>query len=138
MTVLKRRIKGSTSARGHIVSRVRQRGFITGHRVTAKEIREAMAKDTLVDESVGGPINHPRHYNDHPSGVECISVVRWESFNLGNAMKYIWRLRSKGMLKKIEDLKKVEFYIKDEIERLEGIVRDQEEKGITLEGSRPQ
>jgi hypothetical protein len=124
------RARGSISARTHIVSRVKQTGILTGHRVTAKEIREALVKDTLVDESLGGPINHPRHYNDHPSGVECISVVRWESFNLGNAVKYIWRLRSKGLLEKIKDLKKTEFYIKDEIERLEDIAREQEEQGV--------
>lgn len=38
------------------------------------------------------------------------------NFNLGNAIKYIWRCDSKGA--KIEDLEKAMFYIKDEIERL--------------------
>lgn len=78
---------------------------------------------TLVDESIGGPINHPKHYNEHPSGVECISVIRWETLNLGNVMKYIWRLRDKTLLDQIKDLKKAEFYLRDEIERLEGVAR---------------
>jgi hypothetical protein len=27
-------------------------------------------------------VNHPPHYNSHPSGVECIQVVEWCSFNI--------------------------------------------------------
>ena len=61
--------------------------------------------------------NHPDHYNKHPSGVECIDIVEHFNFNLGNAMKYIWRAGLKG--NKVEDLKKAEFCIKREIERLE-------------------
>jgi len=41
------------------------------------------------------------------------------NFNLGNAMKYIWRAGSKDSL--IEDLKKARWYLDDEIKRLEGI-----------------
>ena len=62
-------------------------------------------------------IDHPDHYNKHPSGVECIDIVEHFNFNLGNAMKYIWRAGLKG--NKVEDLKKAEFCIKREIERLE-------------------
>lgn len=36
-------------------------------------------------------INHPAHYNSHPSGVECITVVEHLTFNVGNAVKYLWR-----------------------------------------------
>lgn len=36
-------------------------------------------------------VDHPRHYNQHPSGIECIDVVEHMSFNLGNAVKYLWR-----------------------------------------------
>jgi hypothetical protein len=42
------------------------------------------------------------------------------NFNLGNAMKYIWRAGIKDEAKHIEDLKKAVFYINDEIKRLEG------------------
>jgi len=45
----------------------------------------------MSDEPIGGPVNHPPHYNAHPSGVECVDVVEHMSFNLGNAVKYIWR-----------------------------------------------
>ena len=63
------------------------------------------------------PVNHPQHYTSHPSGVECITVTRHMSFNLGNAMKYIWRADLKG--NSVEDLKKAAFYINDEIKRRE-------------------
>ena len=62
-------------------------------------------------------VNHPSHYCSHPSGVECIEVTELMSFNLGNAIKYIWRADLKG--KQIEDLKKAAFYIEREIRRIE-------------------
>lgn len=61
-------------------------------------------------------VNHPPHYTQHPSGVECIAITRWMNFNLGNAIKYIWRAGLKGDA--IEDLEKAVFYLNDEIERL--------------------
>ena len=64
------------------------------------------------------PINHPTHYTSHPSNVECITVVEWMSFNLGNAVKYIWRAGFKGY--QIEDLQKARWYVDREIKRLGG------------------
>ena len=72
-------------------------------------------------------VNHPVHYNSHPSGIECIEIARHHNFNIGNAIKYLWRagLKSeKGMEdadKQVEDLRKAIFYINDEIERLKMI-----------------
>jgi hypothetical protein len=40
------------------------------------------------------------------------------TFNLGNAIKYLWRKDDKG--KPIEDMKKAIWYIRDEIKRLGG------------------
>jgi len=62
------------------------------------------------------PVNHPKHYVSHPSGIECLTITRHMNFNLGNALKYIWRAGSKG--NEIEDLEKAAFYIADEIARL--------------------
>jgi hypothetical protein len=62
-------------------------------------------------------VNHPPHYTSHPSGVECITVTRHMSFNLGNAVKYVWRADLKGS--SIEDLKKAAWYIADEIAKRE-------------------
>jgi hypothetical protein len=60
-------------------------------------------------------VNHPPHYRAHPSGVECIAVTEHMTFNLGNAVKYIWRADLKGDA--IEDLRKAVWYIQREIER---------------------
>ena len=63
------------------------------------------------------PVNSPRHYNAHPSGVECIVVTEHMNFCIGNAMKYLWRAGLKGDA--LEDLKKARWYIDREITRLE-------------------
>ena len=60
-------------------------------------------------------INHPKHYVNHPSGVECIDITRHMNFNLGNALKYIWRCETKD--DKIDDLKKAIWYLDDEINK---------------------
>lgn len=62
-------------------------------------------------------VNHPAHYNAHPSGVECITVVEHYGFNVGNAMKYLWRAGHKSP-DAIEDLRKAAWYVNREIERL--------------------
>ena len=58
------------------------------------------------------PVNHPKHYTNHPSGIECIQITRHMGFNLGNAMKYIWRADMKNG---VEDLEKAVWYLNDEI-----------------------
>lgn len=63
------------------------------------------------------PVNHPKHYTDHKSGVECIQITRHMGFNLGNALKYIWRCDLKKDA--IEDLRKAVWYLEDEIKKRE-------------------
>ena len=60
-------------------------------------------------------VNHPKHYNGHPSGVECITITEHMGFNLGNAVKYIWRADLKNDA--IEDLEKAAWCINREIKR---------------------
>ena len=60
-------------------------------------------------------VNHPKHYTEHPSGVECITITEHMGFNLGNAIKYIWRADLKSDI--IEDLRKARWYIEREIYR---------------------
>ena len=67
------------------------------------------------------PVNHPSHYTSDPSGVECLEITRWRNFNIGNAIKYLWRAGIKDDQKVIEDLEKAVFYINDEIKRLRGL-----------------
>lgn len=60
-------------------------------------------------------VNSPPHYNNHPSGVECITITEHFNFNVGNVIKYAWRSGDKGNA--IEDLMKAEWYIRREIKR---------------------
>lgn len=61
------------------------------------------------------PVNRPKHYTAHPSGIDCIQITEHMGFCLGNAIKYIWRADLKG--ESIQDLEKAIWYIKREIER---------------------
>ena len=65
------------------------------------------------------PVNHPPHYTNHPSGVECITITEHFNFCVGNAVKYLWRTGLKGDA--VEDLKKAAWYIDREIQRLENL-----------------
>lgn len=60
-------------------------------------------------------VNHPKHYNNHPSDIECIEMIHLMSFNMGNAFKYIFRRDEKNNL--ILDLKKARWYLDDELKR---------------------
>jgi len=60
-------------------------------------------------------VNRPSHYISHPSGVECIQITEHMGFNLGNAIKYIWRADLKADA--IEDLRKAAWYINREIQK---------------------
>lgn len=71
-------------------------------------------------------INHPKHYTSDPSGIECIDITRHRNFNIGNAIKYLWRAGLKEdkdrklIDKQVEDLNKAVWYLVDEIHRLGG------------------
>ncbi len=62
-------------------------------------------------------VNHPPHYTF--SKLEVIDAIEvWAlGFHLGNAVKYIARAEHKG--NKLEDLKKAQWYLAREIQRLE-------------------
>lgn len=64
-------------------------------------------------------VNHPKHYTSDPSGVECIEITRHRNFNIGNAIKYLWRAGLKDGNGDIQDLQKAIWYIQDEINRLQ-------------------
>lgn len=69
-------------------------------------------------------VNHPPHYTSHPSGIECIDVIREYPYSVGVAMKYLWRAGLKkdptmfSKAKEIEDLEKAIWYINDRIKQL--------------------
>lgn len=61
-------------------------------------------------------VNHPKHYTEHPSGIECIEITEHMNFCVGNAIKYLWRAGLKG--EQVEDLRKARWYIDREIARI--------------------
>jgi hypothetical protein len=63
-------------------------------------------------------INHPQHYTSDPSGVECITIVEHRNFNVGNAIKYLWRAGLKEGQATDDDLRKAIWYIERERQRL--------------------
>lgn len=82
------------------------------------------SQESTYKVSSNDPVNHPKHYTQHPSGVECIQVTEHYNFCVGNAIKYLWRAGLKNndadpKLKQIEDLNKAIWYIRREIENLE-------------------
>lgn len=64
------------------------------------------------------PVNNPKHYTSHQSGIECIEITRHMTFNIGNAIKYLWRNGQKDQNPAVQDLEKAVFYINDEIKRI--------------------
>lgn len=69
-------------------------------------------------DAIEHAVSHPKHYTSHPSGVECIAVTEHFNFNLGNAIKYIWRAGLKNA-DALTDLKKAQWYVEREIARLQ-------------------
>lgn len=80
----------------------------------------------MASKNKNDQVNHPKHYTSDPSGIECIDITRHRNFNVGNAIKYLWRAGLKidvdksSINKQIEDLEKAVWYIVDEIHRLGG------------------
>ena len=64
-------------------------------------------------------VNHPAHYNSRTDGIECIDIIRHYTYDIGCAVKYLWRagLKSEQGLsdreKKLEDLHKALWYVND-------------------------
>ena len=90
-------------------------------KLTAKAWEEQIASEKKEpifssDDLEVSSIN-PNHYRSHPSGVECITVTEHMGFNLGNAVKYIWRAELKNNDGGLEDLRKSLWYIKRELNR---------------------
>lgn len=78
----------------------------------------------MASKNKNDQVNHPKHYTSDPSGIECIDITRHRNFNIGNAIKYLWRAGLKEdkdrklIDKQIEDLNKAVWYLVDEIHRL--------------------
>lgn len=72
-------------------------------------------------ENIYDSVSHPKHYNssqaqcDCGRKIECIDVTRHMNFNLGNALKYIWRSEHKNGT---EDIRKAIWYLNDYLQKI--------------------
>jgi Protein of unknwon function (DUF3310) len=78
-------------------------------------------------------VSHPQHYQ-LPNGLEVLDLVEDLSFNLGNAIKYLFRVGRKPGADAETDMKKAVFYLEREIMRLERKRQPRRERS-TAEGS---
>lgn len=63
-------------------------------------------------------VNKPKHYNSHPAGIECIEVIEHLPYNVGAAIKYLWRAGQKDGNSTLQDLAKSIWHLNREIDRL--------------------
>lgn len=84
--------------------------------------------DTFAAHEKYEEVNHPKHYNSHPSGIECITIARHHNFNIGSVFKYLWRQGLKPGESSITDLNKAIWFLRDEVERLTAL-EDKKFKG---------
>lgn len=75
---------------------------------TGKTVGEEVPAGTDFD-----PVSKPEHYNSHPSGIEAIEVTENYMTNLGNPIKYLWRLGQKDAT--AQELGKTRWYVLREI-----------------------
>lgn len=104
---------------------------------------QAVHTTTGLDADPRG-VNHPGHYNAHPSGVECIEVIRYMPHNVGAAWAYMQRLGMKtepGLTREqtmVKDLDKSCWYLRDEIRnaqfRLEMTIQGQKAMTAIING----
>ena len=96
--------------------------------------------DDTDDNNKSDNVEHPSHYTSHPSGVECITVARHFCFDIGNAIKYLWRAglkKEQGMSnldKEIEDCNKAIWYIKDHVKMLNKKLNKNEQNDSVTNG----
>lgn len=73
-------------------------------------------RQRIVEKAKERDAINPQHYKAHPSGVECIQITEHYGFNIGNAIKYLWRAGLKTD-SPIEDFRKAIWYIEREISK---------------------
>lgn len=99
------------------------------YRRTVDDVNEISSNNNVNNKPDN--VEHPFHYTSHPSGVECITVARHFCFDIGNAIKYLWRAglkKEQGMSnleKEIEDCNKAIWYIKDHVKMLNKKLNEQ-------------
>lgn len=79
-------------------------------------VKDAFFQDSTPPPPAPEAVNHPRHYNVHPSGVEAIEVMELLPTNRALAVKHLWRCGKKEIAPHLEDLRKALWYLKRELE----------------------
>lgn len=74
--------------------------------------------DFIKENPIYDSVKKAKHYNSY-IGIEVIELVKQMNFCRGNAVKYLTRAAFKGT--ELEDLKKAQYYINCEIERMENL-----------------
>ena len=76
-----------------------------------------MSKDQFIN-ALKEQVDHPDHY--HKNTIEVINIIEaWGlNFGRGNVLKYLARAGYKDSHRELEDLKKAQWYLNREIERL--------------------
>jgi len=82
------------------------------------EIPRAVVKGTTGHAIDPNGVNHPKHYNLHPAGIEAIDVIEHMTFNIGSAIKYTWRAGLKEGEATLKDIDKALWYLNRERARL--------------------
>lgn len=82
----------------------------------------------LEESGDADPVEHPAHYELSHPGLECIDLTAGMSFCMGNAVKYVWRYRSKN--KPVEDLRKSLWYTHYAENRNEPVALTCRQRGI--------
>lgn len=79
------------------------------------EIEQVRQQTDSLPEFKHDFVNHPKHYCDHPSGIECIDAIEagmseemFEGYLKGCCNKYLWRYKIKGGS---ESLRKAQWYL---------------------------
>jgi hypothetical protein len=85
--------------------------------ITIDQLEKMLMETGLFKEGSGDEVNHPPHYNQHPSGVEVITITEHMNFCRGNVIKYVLRAGYKS--DELTDLRKAAWYLDREIKRLE-------------------
>jgi len=99
-----------------------ERQIITGFTGKQYELMDFTPMPFSVEEALQeteeDTVNHPAHYKT--GGIEVIDFIEAKELNyrLGNVVKYISRADHKG--DKLENLKKAQWYLNREIEKLVG------------------
>ena len=86
---------------------------------------------TTQSEDPNERVDHPRAYNAHPSGIECIDLIEHLPANLACAVKYVWRCGLKQSETPLQELKKAHWYTERERDRVSLYELDDEPKPKT-------